>query len=102
MLRDPFQSGHNSGWRGGPQQKHSIDAVKASTKGSRKTEVSANHLDLCWQTSRVWVARHRTNLRPLANRLRGIWPPDVPCPPKTRIRINAGHSSDGRSGNSAL
>jgi hypothetical protein len=89
MLRDPFQSAHNSGWWGGPQQKHSIDAVKASTKGSRKSEVSANHLDLWWQTSRVWVARHRTDLRALGHQLRENLATDGACPSNNKNMIHA-------------
>src|SRR5437879_1261842 len=63
MLRDPLQSGGNSGRRGGPHQEHGLDAVDASLKSLRKSEISASHLDSWWETSRAWVARQRTDLR---------------------------------------
>jgi hypothetical protein len=59
---DPLQSGSNCGWRGGPHQEHRIDAIEASIKGLGKSQISANHLDLWWQSSRAWVARHRADL----------------------------------------
>ena len=62
VLRDPLQSGSNSGWRGGPHREHHIDAIEASIKRLGMSQISANHLDLWWQSSRSWVARHRADL----------------------------------------
>src|SRR5207253_10748826 len=63
VLRNPLQSGSNSGRRGGPNQEHGLHTFEACIKGLRKSEVSANHLDLLWQSSRAWVARQCADLR---------------------------------------
>ena len=52
----------NSGRRGGPHQEDRFNAVEACIKSVGKSEISANHLNLRWQSSSVWVARERTDL----------------------------------------
>ena len=61
MLRDPLQSGNNSGRRGGPHQEHRIDAIQASIKGLGKSEISAYDINVWRQTSRVRVAGERAD-----------------------------------------
>ena len=70
VLRDPLQSGSDSGGRGGPHQEHRIDAIQAFIQGLGKSEISAHHLNL-WRQSepRPGCARAR-GLRARGRQLR--------------------------------
>jgi hypothetical protein len=61
VLRDPFQSGRNSGRRGGPHQEYGIDAIQAFINSLGESEISAYHINVWRQTSRVRVAGERAD-----------------------------------------
>jgi hypothetical protein len=61
VLRDPLQSGGNSGRWGGPHQEHRIDVVQALIQSLGESEISAYYIDVRRQTSRVRVAGERAD-----------------------------------------
>ena len=60
-----------------PHQEHRVDAFKACIKGFRNSQISAHHLNLWRQTSRVRIARHRADLRARGYQLRNNLVADV-------------------------
>jgi len=88
--------GSNSGSRGGPHQEHCIDAIEASIKRLGKSQISANYLDLWWQSSRAGVARHRADLRARVDQSRDNLAADGTGRSNNEYRIDA-EQSYGRS-----
>jgi hypothetical protein len=77
VLRDPLQCGSDGGRRGSPHQEHRIDAIQAPIKGLGKSEISAHHLNVWRQTSRVRVAGERADSHARGRQLRENLAADV-------------------------
>jgi hypothetical protein len=70
VFRDPFQSGSNSGRRGGPHQEYCIDTIQASVEGLGDREISAYDVHMWRQTSRVLISNQRADSHAGSRQLR--------------------------------
>src|SRR5215472_7890492 len=77
VLGNSLESRSKSGRRYHPYQEDDIDALKTRFQGIRECEITAHHLNLLWQTRRLWVSRVRADLRTTPQQLRDNLSADV-------------------------
>src|ERR1700733_12453765 len=62
MLRNPLQSGNDSGRRSGPHKEHRIDVIQTTIKALGTSEIAMRHLNVRRQSGRIGVASQGADL----------------------------------------